>query len=91
MDSILTHILGSAVIGLVVGLIARAIISGEDRAGMTLSIVLGIAGGVAGRLIATSFGLTGPYSAAGWVAAVLGAVLLLLLVGVLRGSRTRRR
>lgn len=84
-------ILGSVVIGLVVGLIARAISAGEDRMGLALTSLIAIAGAMGGRLIGTSIGLVGPYSAAGWLMALLGAIALTLLVGVLRGSRTRRR
>jgi uncharacterized membrane protein YeaQ/YmgE (transglycosylase-associated protein family) len=84
-------ILGTIVVGFLVGLIARAIKPGDDRMGLIFTTLLGIAGAALARFVGAYFGLYGQYEAAGWVASVLGAVVLLLLVGVLRGSRTRRR
>ncbi|TFZ01694.1 GlsB/YeaQ/YmgE family stress response membrane protein [Ramlibacter rhizophilus] len=87
----MTNIIGTIIVGFLVGLIARAIKPGDDRMGLIFTTLLGIAGAALARVIGASFGLYGPYEAAGWVASVLGAIVLLLLVGVLRGSRTRRR
>jgi uncharacterized membrane protein YeaQ/YmgE (transglycosylase-associated protein family) len=84
-------ILGTIVVGFIVGLIARAIKPGNDRMGLIMTTLLGIAGAALARFVGSYFGLYGRYEAAGWVASVLGAIVLLLLVGVLRGSRTRHR
>lgn len=87
----ITDILGTIVVGFLVGLIARAIKPGDDRMGLIFTTLLGIAGAAVARFVGASFGLYGQHEAAGWVASVLGAIVLLLLVGVLRGSKTRRR
>ncbi|WP_445322789.1 GlsB/YeaQ/YmgE family stress response membrane protein [Ramlibacter sp. AN1015] len=87
----ITTILGTIIVGFIVGLIARAIKPGDDRMGLIMTTILGIAGAALARFVGAAFGLYGQYEAAGWVASVLGAIVLLLLVGVLRGSRTRRR
>jgi uncharacterized membrane protein YeaQ/YmgE (transglycosylase-associated protein family) len=68
-----------AVIGFVVGLIARAILPGTQSLGIILTAALGIAGsflaGFAGK-------------AMGWIASVIGAALLLFIVGKLKGPGT---
>ena len=83
-------IIGTIFVGFLVGLIARAIKPGNDKMGLIMTTLLGIAGALLARFVGEAAGLYGPGQAAGWIASILGAVVLLLLVGVLSGSRTRR-
>jgi uncharacterized membrane protein YeaQ/YmgE (transglycosylase-associated protein family) len=84
------NIIGTIFVGFIVGLVARAIKPGNDKMGLIFTTLLGIAGAFIARFVGEAIGLYGPGQAAGWIASILGAVVLLLLVGVLRGSRTRR-
>jgi uncharacterized membrane protein YeaQ/YmgE (transglycosylase-associated protein family) len=71
MDLIVTLI-----VGLIVGAIAKFLMPGKDPGGWIMTIVLGIAGSFVGNFIARGFGMAGPV---GWIGAVLGAMLLLLV------------
>jgi uncharacterized membrane protein YeaQ/YmgE (transglycosylase-associated protein family) len=69
--------------GLVVGLIARAILPGRQNLGIILTIVLGVAGACVGGLISSAFWPTWANDPEvsrmwpGWLMAVLGGVLVL--------------
>jgi len=84
------HILGWILFGLVVGLIARFLMPGRQPMGFILTTVLGIAGSFVGGYIGTM--LSGePLDASapsGWLGAILGALLLLFLYGMVAGRRT---
>ncbi len=82
------HIIGIVIIGFIVGLIARAIHPGDDRMGFILTTLLGIVGAVFASYAGQTLGLYAPGQPAGFVGAVIGAVILLILVNVVR--RTTR-
>ena len=65
-----------AVVGLVIGVIAKLLMPGKDPGGWFMTIVLGIAGSWVGALIANALGISG---GAGLIAAVLGAMLILFV------------
>jgi uncharacterized membrane protein YeaQ/YmgE (transglycosylase-associated protein family) len=65
------------VVGLVVGAIAKFLMPGRDPGGALITILLGIAGSVIAGLIGRSVGWYAPGEPAGFVASVVGAVLLL--------------
>lgn len=79
-------ILAWLVLGLIVGIVAKAIMPGPDPGGVIVTILLGIAGAFVGGFIATSLGLgsfTG-FNLGSMVVAVLGAILLLFVYRKLR-------
>lgn len=75
-----------AVIGFVVGLIARAILPGTQSIGIILTAVLGIAGSFVAGFAGQALGWYQPGQPAGWIASVVGAMLLLFIVGMLKGK-----
>ena len=77
-----------AVIGFVVGLIARAILPGSQSLGIILTAALGIAGSFLAGFAGQSLGLYTAGQPAGWIASVLGAIVLLFIVGKLKGPGT---
>ena len=81
-------IIGTILVGFVVGLIARALKPGNDRMGIILTTLLGIAGAFLARFLGQAMGLYTANEPAGWIASVIGAVILLVVVGLLRGRRT---
>ena len=83
-------IIGTIVVGFIVGLIARAVKPGNDRMGIIMTTLLGIAGAFVARYLGAALGMYGPNEPAGWIASVIGAVLLLFIVGMLRGRSHRR-
>ena len=70
--------------GLVVGAIARFLLPGEQKMGWILTILLGIAGSVVAGVIGRALGWYAPDQPVGWIASVLGAVLVLFIVGKMR-------
>ena len=80
-------LIGTIVVGLVVGAIARFIMPGEQKMGWIMTILLGIGGSVVASFIGSALGWYQPGEAAGWIASVLGAVLLLFVVGKLRAGK----
>lgn len=74
------------VVGFVVGLIARAIKPGNDGMGIVMTTLLGIAGALLAGFAGQAMGLYTPGEPAGWIASVIGALVLLVVVGMLRGK-----
>ena len=72
-------ILGTILIGLVVGFIARAVKPGDDKLGWIMTAILGVAGSFLASYAGTAMGWYRQGEAAGWIASVVGAVILLLI------------
>lgn len=72
-------IIGTILIGLVVGLLARFLKPGNDPMGWIMTIVLGIAGAFLASFAGSSMGWYRPGETAGFLASVVGAVILLLI------------
>jgi uncharacterized membrane protein YeaQ/YmgE (transglycosylase-associated protein family) len=70
-------ILGWMVFGLVVGLLARAIMPGRDSMGLIGTIVLGIVGALLAGWVGTALGWYDRDSGAGMIAATVGALVVL--------------
>jgi uncharacterized membrane protein YeaQ/YmgE (transglycosylase-associated protein family) len=79
-------ILGWILFGLIVGAIAKLLMPGKDPGGWIVTILLGIAGSFVGGFLGQMlFGTTG--QTAGWIGAILGAMLLLLIYRLVIGRR----
>ena len=79
------HYLWMALVGFVVGLIARAILPGSQSLGIVLTAVLGIAGSFAAGFVGQALGWYPAGQGAGCSVSVLGAIVLLFIVGKLKG------
>jgi uncharacterized membrane protein YeaQ/YmgE (transglycosylase-associated protein family) len=78
------------VIGLVAGLIARAVVPGKQDLGIVATIILGLIGSVVGNLLASLiFRGELEFDLGGWWASILGAILV-LAVYVSVAGRGRR-
>jgi len=79
------------VFGLVIGLLARALVPGKQSMGLILTTVLGIAGSLIGGLVASALGggRTGEFSSAGFIGSLIGAIVLLLIAGAVLRPRHR--
>jgi len=73
------HWIWTIVIGFVAGLIAKTITPGSGPSGFWLTAILGIAGALAATFIGQLMGFYSEGQPAGFIASVLGAVLLLLI------------
>ena len=72
-------VLGWILFGLVVGIIARFLMPGRDPGGIAATIILGIVGALLGGWIGRSAGWYQPGDPVGFVMAVIGAIILLVL------------
>jgi len=80
-------ILSTIVIGLVIGLIARFVLPGKDPMGLILTTALGIGGALVAGFTMQSLGFARPGEPAGWVASIVGAVVLLLIYRRVRSAQ----
>ena len=74
-------ILGTILLGLIVGALARGLLPGDQKMGWILTCVLGIAGSAIANFVGQALGWYKPGEVAGWFASVVGAVVLLFVVG----------
>jgi uncharacterized membrane protein YeaQ/YmgE (transglycosylase-associated protein family) len=72
-------LLGTLVIGLIVGAIAKLLMPGRDPGGCLITILLGIAGAFIAGYLGRVIGWYEPGEPAGFIASVIGAMLLLLI------------
>jgi uncharacterized membrane protein YeaQ/YmgE (transglycosylase-associated protein family) len=79
-------ILGTIVIGGIVGAVARFIMPGDQRMGWIMTILLGIAGSFVAGFVGHALGWYRVGQPAGFIASVVGALVLLFIVGKLRGK-----
>ena len=77
-------------IGFVAGLIARLLSSAPNKpSGFLLTTVLGIAGAFVATFIGQSVGWYAPDQGAGFIAATLGAIVVLFIWSRIAASRAR--
>jgi uncharacterized membrane protein YeaQ/YmgE (transglycosylase-associated protein family) len=77
-------IIAFLIIGLIAGLIARAIVPGRQSMGLIATILLGMVGSLLGGFIASLFDRSGGFfelRPAGIIMSVIGSIVVLLLVG----------
>jgi uncharacterized membrane protein YeaQ/YmgE (transglycosylase-associated protein family) len=75
-------------IGFVVGLLARFLKPGNDKMGIILTTLLGIAGAAAASFVGQQMGWYAPGQAAGFIGALIGAIVILIIVSLFRRKRT---
>jgi uncharacterized membrane protein YeaQ/YmgE (transglycosylase-associated protein family) len=74
------------IIGLVIGVVAKFVHPGRDNLGIIMTIILGIAGSLVATFLGQAVGWYEPGQPAGFIGAVLGAVLLLWIYGRVKGG-----
>jgi uncharacterized membrane protein YeaQ/YmgE (transglycosylase-associated protein family) len=77
-------IIGTIFIGLIVGLIARFLKPGDDSMGWIMTILIGIGGAIAATYGGQALGIYQAGQGAGFIGAVIGAIVLLILYGVVK-------
>ena len=88
-------IVGWVILGLVAGALAKALFPGPTPYGFVVTTVIGIIGAVVGGAIARALGLGDPidefFDLSTWVAAILGALVLLTVLRSLGGRYDHKR
>jgi uncharacterized membrane protein YeaQ/YmgE (transglycosylase-associated protein family) len=73
------HMIGHAIFGLIIGLLARAIMPGRQHMGLILTMILGLVGAWLGGLIGRLLGMYQEGHPAGWFMALVGALIVLFI------------
>jgi uncharacterized membrane protein YeaQ/YmgE (transglycosylase-associated protein family) len=81
-------LIGWIVFGLIVGAIAKLVMPGRDPGGIIVTMLLGIAGAVAGGYLGRALGWYGPQDSAGFLMSLVGAIVLLGIYRMVIGRRT---
>jgi uncharacterized membrane protein YeaQ/YmgE (transglycosylase-associated protein family) len=77
-------IVWTILIGFVAGLVARAIKPGDDSAGFIVTTLIGIAGSLVATYVGQAMGWYTAGQGAGFIASVVGAIVLLFVYGLIR-------
>ncbi len=80
-------IIWTILIGFVVGLVARALLPGRQSMGFILTVVIGVVGSLLATYIGQAAGWYTAGAGAGFIASVLGAIVLLVIYGMVAGKR----
>ena len=80
------HYVWMAIVGFVVGLIARAILPGTQKLGLILTAVLGIAGSFIAGFVGQALGWYQAGEGAGFIGSIVGAIVLLFIWSKVQGS-----
>ncbi|HEY2384818.1 MAG TPA: GlsB/YeaQ/YmgE family stress response membrane protein [Terriglobia bacterium] len=81
------HFLWMIVVGLIVGSLAKLIMPGHDPGGIIVTILLGIGGSIVGGSIGYAAGWYQTGEPAGFIASVIGALIILAIYRVIAGRR----
>ena len=83
-------ILWTIIIGFVAGVIAKFIMPGENEpTGFVLTAILGIVGAFVATFLGQSLGWYRPGEGAGLIGAVVGAIIVLVVYGMIAGGRRK--
>ncbi|AMM25169.1 GlsB/YeaQ/YmgE family stress response membrane protein [Variovorax sp. PAMC 28711] len=75
-------IIWTIIIGFIVGLVARAVMPGTQKAGFIITTLLGIAGSLIATYLGQAMGWYVAGAGPGFIASVVGAVILLFVYGL---------
>lgn len=78
------HILWTILLGLAAGIIAKFIYPGRENMGWIMTTLLGIAGSFVATYLGKLLGIYQPGQAAGFIGAIVGALILLFIYGLIR-------
>jgi uncharacterized membrane protein YeaQ/YmgE (transglycosylase-associated protein family) len=84
---VMIHLLWTALIGLIVGALAKLIMPGKDPGGIFVTMLLGIVGSFLGTWLGRLVGHYGPEDSAGFLMSLVGALILLGIYHLIRRSR----
>jgi uncharacterized membrane protein YeaQ/YmgE (transglycosylase-associated protein family) len=85
-EEIMFNLLWEAIIGLIVGALAKLIMPGKDPGGIFITMLIGIAGALLATFIGSHVGLYREGQRAGFIMSVLGAIILLALYRLIKGK-----
>ena len=84
-------VLSAIIIGLFVGLVAKFLMPGRDPGGFVLTVLLGMAGAVVANVLGHAMGLYRGNDTPGFIAAVIGAIVILTVYRMVSGGSAADR
>jgi uncharacterized membrane protein YeaQ/YmgE (transglycosylase-associated protein family) len=78
-------LIGTVVVGLLIGVIAKLLMPGRDPGGCIVTMLLGLAGSIVGTFLGRL--LFGSYYHAHWIGSILGAMVILAIHRAIVGRR----
>ncbi len=88
-------ILGWILLGIIAGVAAKAVLPGSQPGGIIVTTLIGIAGALIAGFVARALGLGDPidefFDVSTWLAAIVGAVALLMVWGAIAGRKAGHR
>jgi uncharacterized membrane protein YeaQ/YmgE (transglycosylase-associated protein family) len=87
-EEFIVTIIWAIIIGFIVGLVAKLLMPGRDPGGFIITALLGIIGAVVATFIGQAMGVYAAGQTAGFIGAVIGAIIVLAIYHMVRGRRT---
>jgi uncharacterized membrane protein YeaQ/YmgE (transglycosylase-associated protein family) len=81
-------LIGTLVIGLIIGVVAKLLMPGRDPGGCIITMLIGVAGSFVASYLGEKLGWYEQGQPAGFIASVVGAMLLLLLYRLIAPRRS---
>jgi uncharacterized membrane protein YeaQ/YmgE (transglycosylase-associated protein family) len=85
-------IIAFIILGLLAGIIAKALIPGDDPGGFIITTIIGIVGALLGGFLAAAIFDADPldecFDISTWITAIIGSIILLLIYRAVTGRRT---
>ncbi|AYR21088.1 MULTISPECIES: GlsB/YeaQ/YmgE family stress response membrane protein [Alcaligenes] len=75
-------IISMIIVGFIVGLLARAIMPGDQKMGWIMTTILGIVGAFVAGYLGQAMGWYVPGQGAGWIGSIVGAIIVLFVYGL---------
>ena len=80
-------ILWTILIGFIVGIVAKFLMPGRDPAGFIITVIIGVVGSVIATYLGRALGFYQVGESAGFIAAVLGSIILLVIYRAVTGKK----
>ncbi len=88
-------IIAFIILGAIAGIIAKAVLPGEDPGGFVVTTIIGIVGAILGGFLAAALFDAKPldefFDISTWLTAIVGAIILLVIYRTVVGRRTATR
>jgi uncharacterized membrane protein YeaQ/YmgE (transglycosylase-associated protein family) len=81
------ELIWAIIIGFIVGVVAKFLMPGRDGGGFFLTALLGIVGAVVATFLGRAMGFYGGGESAGFIASVIGAIIVLFVYHLIAGRR----
>ena len=78
------HLIGTIIVGFIVGVLAKFLHPGRENMGFIMTTLLGIGGAFLSTYIGQALGLYRAGQAAGFIGALIGAILILIIYGFVK-------